>query len=47
MENADTIDKDALRSRIEEVLSDILSEKYKCKVTLTFDSKQPKRRESA
>lgn len=32
------IDTDALRGKIEEVLSDILSRKYGCKVTLRFVS---------
>lgn len=32
----DTIDKDSLRARIEKVLSEILSDKHDCKVTLHF-----------
>lgn len=32
----DTIDKDALRERIERVLSEILSDKHDCKITLRF-----------
>lgn len=36
MKEADTAAKDALCSKIEKVLSDILSEKYGCKVTLHF-----------
>lgn len=34
--NTDTIDKNALRERIEKVLSEILSDKHDCKVTLHF-----------
>lgn len=34
-----TIDKDSLRERIEKVLSEILSDKHDCKITLRFVSK--------
>lgn len=38
----DTIDKDSLRERIERVLSEILSDKHDCKVTLRFVPKDSK-----
>lgn len=47
MKNLETIDKDSLRDRIEKVLSEILSDKHDCKVTLHFVPKQSKRSESA
>ena len=36
MNDKSTTNTDDLKSRIEKVLSDILSDKYECKVTLTF-----------
>lgn len=33
-------DKSRLKSRIEQVLSDILSDKYECKVTLHFEKRR-------
>lgn len=47
MKSLETIDKDSLRDRIEKVLSEILSDKHDCKVTLHFVPKQSKRSESA
>lgn len=47
MKNLETIDKDSLRDRIEKVLSEILSDKHDCKVTLHFVPKESKRSESA
>lgn len=38
----ETIDKDSLRERIEKVLSEILSDKHDCKVTLHFVPKEEK-----
>lgn len=38
----ETIDKDSLRERIEKVLSEILSDKHDCKVTLHFVPKDQK-----
>lgn len=38
----ETIDKDSLRERIEKVLSEILSDKHDCKVTLRFVPKDSK-----
>lgn len=38
----ETIDKDSLRERIEKVLSEILSDKHDCKVTLRFVPKNEK-----
>lgn len=32
----ETIDKNSLRERIEKVLSEILSDKHDCKITLRF-----------
>lgn len=37
-----TIDKDSLRERIEKVLSEILSDKHDCKITLHFVPKDQK-----
>ena len=42
MKNLETIDKDSLRDRIEKVLSEILSDKHDCKVTLHFVPKDKK-----
>lgn len=36
MNNLQNVDKDSLRERIEKVLSEILSDKHDCKVTLRF-----------
>lgn len=36
MKNLATIDKESLKHRIAEVLSEILSDKHDCKVTLRF-----------
>ncbi len=47
MKNLETIDKDSLRDRIEKVLSEILSVKHDCKVTLHFVPNESKRSESA
>ena len=33
-------DKSRLKSRIEQVLSEILSDKYECKVTLHFEKRE-------
>lgn len=46
MNNLQTIDKDSLRERIEKVLSEILSDKHDCKVTLHFVPKDQKRSEN-
>lgn len=46
MMNTDTIDKNALRERIEKVLSEILSDKHDCKVTLRFVPKNAQRSEN-
>ena len=46
MNNLETIDKDWLKNRIEEALSEILSDKHDCKVTLRFVPKNPQRSES-
>lgn len=46
MKTLETIDKDSLRDRIAEVLSEILSDKHDCKVTLHFVPKNPQRSES-
>lgn len=43
MKTLETIDKDSLRDRIAEVLSEILSDKHDCKVTLRFVPKNPQR----
>lgn len=43
MKNMESIDKDSLRDRIEKVLSEILSDKHDCKVTLHFVPKDSKR----
>lgn len=40
MKTMETIDKDSLRERIEKVLSEILSDKHDCKVTLRFVPKE-------
>ena len=45
MNTLETIDKDALKSRIEKSLSEILSDKHDCKVTLHFVPKDSKRSE--
>lgn len=37
----------SLKERIEQVLSDILSDKYECKVTLKFVKKEEENREAA
>lgn len=42
MKTLETIDKDSLRERIERVLSEILSDKHDCKVTLRFVPKDSK-----
>ena len=47
MNNLQNVDKDSLRERIEKALSEILSDKHDCKVTLHFVPKQSKRSESA
>lgn len=46
MKTMESIDKDSLRDRIEKVLSEILSDKHDCKVTLHFVPKETKRSES-
>ena len=46
MKTMESIDKDSLRDRIEKVLSEILSDKHDCKVTLHFVPKDSKRSES-
>ena len=46
MNTLETIDKDSLRDRIAEVLSEILSDKHDCKVTLHFVPKDQKRSEN-
>lgn len=45
MKTMETIDKDSLRERIEKVLSEILSDKHDCKVTLHFVPKEQQRSE--
>ena len=45
MNTLETIDKDTLRERIEKALSEILSDKHDCKVTLHFVPKDSKRSE--
>lgn len=45
MSNFESVDKDSLRERIEKVLSEILSDKHDCKVTLRFVPKDQKRSE--
>lgn len=45
MKNLKTVDKDSLRERIEKALSEILSDKHDCKVTLRFVPKDQKRSE--
>lgn len=45
MYTLETIDKDSLKNRIAEVLSEILSDKHDCKVTLHFVPKDQKRSE--
>lgn len=37
--NQTSIDKDALKSRIEKVLSEILSDKHECIVNLRFEKR--------
>lgn len=46
MNTLETIDRDSLRDRIAEVLSEILSDKHDCKVTLLFVPKDQKRSEN-
>lgn len=45
MNNLKNVDKDSLRERIEKALSEILSDKHDCKVTLRFVPKDEKRSE--
>lgn len=45
MYTLETIDKNSLKNRIAEVLSEILSDKHDCKVTLRFVPKDQKRSE--
>ena len=45
MNTLETIDRDSLKNRIAEVLSEILSDKHDCKVTLRFVPKDQKRSE--
>ena len=47
MNNLETVDKELLKERIAEVLSEILSDQHDCKVTLRFVKKEPERKESA
>lgn len=43
MNTLETIDKDLLKNRIAEILSDIRSKKHDCKVTLRFVPKDQQR----
>ena len=42
MSTLETVDKDSLKKRIEKALSEIMSDKYDCKVTLRFVPKEEK-----
>lgn len=46
MNTLKTIDKEALKNRIAETLSEILSDKHDCQVTLRFVKKDQKRSEN-
>ena len=46
MNTLETIDKDALKNRIAQSLSEILSDKHDCIVTLRFVPKDQQRSES-
>lgn len=46
MKTMDTVDKDSLRERIEKVLSEILSDKHDCEITLRFVQRDQQRSES-
>ena len=45
MNNLKNVDKDSLKDRIAKSLSEILSDKHDCKVTLRFVPKDQKRSE--
>ena len=45
MNNLENVDRDSLKERIAKALSEILSDKHDCKVTLRFVPKDQKRSE--